>query len=261
MLLRVFGISGLVVIGGDGSLAGAHELHDFFSRQKEKNPEFGEMDLSIVGIPGSIDNDIALTDMSIGADTTLNTIIECIDKLRDTAASHKRVIIVEVMGRLRGYLATMSGLATGADKILVREEAVSENEINEMLQTLQDSFSHGQKAGIIVRSEGAVFSTGYIKETIHVLLKPKKEVRETVLGHLQRGGSPTTFDRILATRFGVEAVNLIANGKFGQMVCLRGRDIKSVQIKEAVKELKPVDPKCQVVRTAEALGIELGKPD
>ena len=118
------------------------------------------MKLSIVGIPGSIDNDIAYTDMSIGVDTTLNTIVESIDRLRDTATSHRRVIIVEVMGRRRGYLAVMSGLATGADRIFIREERVSQSELTTMLLVLQKSFEEGQKAGIIVRAEGAPVARG-----------------------------------------------------------------------------------------------------
>lgn len=209
MNLQDLGISGLIVIGGDGSLTGAYELYSHLSKKEILHPEFKDMDLSVVGVPGSIDNDIAFTDMSIGADTTLNTIIECIDKLRDTAASHKRVIIVEVMGRLRGYLATMSGLATGADRILIREEDINRDHLEEVLTLLQDSFAFGQKAGIIVRSEGAIFSTRYLKETIDVLLEPKREVRETVLGHLQRGGAPTSFERVLGLRMGSKAVEVL----------------------------------------------------
>lgn len=208
--LRELGISGLVVIGGDGSLTGAQELYRFLQAQRTREPAlFSDWQLSIVGIPGSIDNDIPCTDMSIGVDTTLNTIVECIDKLRDTATSHKRVSIIEVMGRMRGYLAVMSGLATGADHIFIREQPVSREELFSLLAALQDSFDHGQQAGIIIRSEGAVFSTAFIKETIATLLEPKREVRETILGHLQRGGYPTAFERVLAMRMGIKAVELL----------------------------------------------------
>lgn len=207
--LKGLGISGLVVIGGDGSLSGAYSLYTTLKKNGHLNPRLNNMDLSIVGIPGSIDNDIAYTDMSIGVDTTLNTIIECIDKLRDTATSHRRVIIVEVMGRRRGYLAVLSGLAAGADRIFIREEKIRQKELNNMLHMLQESFSHGQRAGIIVRSEGARFSTSFLKETLDVLLEPKREVRETILGHLQRGGIPTIFERTLAIRMGVKAVQLL----------------------------------------------------
>ncbi len=207
--LKRLGITGLVVIGGDGSLTGAYELFAFLKQHGPLVPELNNLELSIVGIPGSIDNDIAFTDMSIGADTTLNTIVDCIDKLRDTATSHKRISIVEVMGRLRGYLAVMSGLATGADRIFIREEKMTQYELHAMLHALEESFAHGQKAGVIVRSEGALFSTNFLKETIAVLLEPKRDVRETVLGHLQRGGNPTAFERILATRMGVKAIQLM----------------------------------------------------
>jgi 6-phosphofructokinase 1 len=155
--LKRQGISSIIVIGGDGSLTGAYNLFAFLKQHGSENTELHGMELSIVGIPGSIDNDIACTDMSIGADTTLNTIVECIDRLRDTATSHKRINIVEVMGRLRGYLAVMSGLATGADRIFIREEKITRDKLNAMLNDLAASFAHGQKAGVIVRSEGAFF--------------------------------------------------------------------------------------------------------
>ncbi len=170
------------------------------------------MSLQIVGLPGSIDNDIPCTDMAIGVDTTLNTIVDCIDKLRDTATSHKRVSIVEVMGRLRGYLAVMSGLATGADHIFIREQPVGRRDLLDMLGELQASFDLGQQAGVIVRSEGAEFSTGFIRESIANLLESRRDVRETILGHLQRGGSPTAYERVLAMRLGARAVELLGNG-------------------------------------------------
>ena len=234
--LKNLGINGLIVIGGDGSLNGAQSLHDTLKELGEKSARFAGMDLPIVGIPGSIDNDIPYTDMSIGADTTLNTIVECIDKLRDTATSHQRVIIVEVMGRRRGYLAVLSGLATGADRAFIREEKIGQKELNTMLSTLRDSFSHGQKAGIIVRAEGAAFSTNFIKETIDVLLEPKREVRETVLGHLQRGGTPTVFERSLAIRMGVMAIDLLKKKfKQPQMVGLNQNRLKNTSLEKIIK--------------------------
>jgi 6-phosphofructokinase 1 len=229
--LKNRGITGLVVIGGDGSLTGAEQLWTFFQHNKPLIKEIEDAELSIVGIPGSIDNDIAFTDMSIGVDTTLNTIVECIDKLRDTATSHRRVSIVEVMGRLRGYLAVMSGLATGADRVYIREENISQNELHTMLSLLQESFLHGQRAGVIIRSEGASCSTGFLKETIAVLLEPKREVRETVLGHLQRGGNPTAFERVLATRMGVRAVQFLEDGiEEPQMTGLTANAIEPVPV-------------------------------
>jgi 6-phosphofructokinase 1 len=212
MNLKELGITGLVVIGGDGSLTGAYCLYQTLTKDSHINKELDGMELSIVGMPGSIDNDIPFTSMCIGVDTTLNTIVECIDRLRDTAESHKRVIIVEVMGRRRGYLAVISGLATGADRVFIREQATNRNEINNLLAVLKEGFSHGQKSGIIVRSEGAAFSTAYLKETVDVLLVPKREVRETVLGHLQRGGTPTAFERTLSIRLGVKAVDMLEEG-------------------------------------------------
>lgn len=232
-------IAGLVIVGGDGSLTGGYALYSFLQNREYSNPALKQMELSIVGIPGSIDNDIAYTDMSIGVDTTLNTIVECIDKLRDTATSHRRIIIVEVMGRRRGYLAVMSGLATGADRIFIREERVSQDELNTMLLVLQKSFGLGQKAGIIVRAEGAPISTTFLKETIAVLLEPKREVRETVLGHLQRGGTPTVFERTLATRMGVRAIQLLDNiSQEPQLVRLNAKKISSAPLVKSLTKIK-----------------------
>ena len=151
--LKQHGITGLLVIGGDGSLTGAYELYNFLEQNRNTLPSLEKMPLSIIGIPGSIDNDIACTSMSIGVDTTLNTIVESIDKLRDTATSHKRISIVEVMGRKRGYLAVMSGLASGADRIFIGEEKINQEDLNNMINVLHQSFLIGQKAGVIVRSD------------------------------------------------------------------------------------------------------------
>jgi 6-phosphofructokinase 1 len=245
--LKTLNITGLVVIGGDGSLTGAQGLFMFLQNSRWASPELRDMELSVVAIPGSIDNDIPFTDMSIGVDTTLNTIIECIDKLRDTATSHGRVSIVEVMGRLRGYLAVMSGLATGADRVFIREERISQNELNSMLQVLRDSFVHGQKAGIIIRSEGAEFSTGFLKETIANLLEPKREVRETVLGHLQRGGNPTAFERIMAARMGVKAVQLLEAGlPEPHMIGLTHNRLESVPLSRVLEKLSMPEFKNQL---------------
>jgi len=209
--LHQLGISGLVVVGGDGSLTGSLALHNFLKDHGSGVPELDGMTLQIVGLPGSIDNDIPCTDMAIGVDTTLNTVVDCIDKLRDTATSHKRVSIVEVMGRLRGYLAVMSGLATGADHVFIREQTAGRQDLLDMLTDLQGSFDLGQQAGVIVRSEGAEFSTGFIRESIAHLLEMPRDVRETILGHLQRGGAPTAYERVLAMRLGARAVELIGD--------------------------------------------------
>ena len=236
--LKGLGISGLVVIGGDGSLSGGYSLFTTLKKKGHVNPRLINMELSIVGIPGSIDNDIAYTDMSIGVDTTLNTIIECIDKLRDTATSHRRVSIVEVMGRHRGYLAVQCGLAAGADRIFIGEERIRQKDLSNMLHDLQESFAHGQRAGIIVRSEGARFSTSFIKETIDVLLEPKREVRETILGHLQRGGIPTVFERTLAVRMGVKAVRLLEEAlPEPRILGLDGNRIKSFSLGKSIETM------------------------
>ena len=232
-------ISDLVIVGGDGSLTGGYALFSLLQNREYSTPALKHMKLSIVGIPGSIDNDIAYTDMSIGVDTTLNTIVESIDRLRDTATSHRRVIIVEVMGRRRGYLAVMSGLATGADRIFIREERVSQSELTTMLLVLQKSFEEGQKAGIIVRAEGAPVSTTFLKETIAVLLEPKREVRETVLGHLQRGGNPTVFERTLATRMGVRAIQLLDTiSPEPQLVRLNAKKISSAPLLKSLTKIQ-----------------------
>jgi len=237
--LRRLSISSLVIVGGDGSLTGGYSLFRMLQNKEYTNPKLRNMHLSIVGIPGSIDNDIAYTDMSVGVDTTLNTIVECIDKLRDTATSHRRVIIVEVMGRLRGYLAVMGGLATGADRVFVREEKINQNELTKLLLVLRKSFDCGQKAGIIIRSEGARFSTSFLKETIDVLLKPEREVRETVLGHLQRGGNPTVFERTLATRMGVKAIELLEETHSEpQLVGLHAKTLKPVSLSRSLTKIK-----------------------
>lgn len=236
--LKALGITGLVVIGGDGSLTGAHSLYRTLADDNHICKELDSMVLSIVGLPGSIDNDIPFTDMSIGVDTTLNTIVESIDRLRDTAESHKRVIIVEVMGRRRGYLAVVSGLATGADRVFVREQTMSRNEINNLLTVLKDGFAHGQRSGIIVRSEGADFSTSFLKETVEVLLKPAREVRETVLGHLQRGGTPTAFERTLAVRMGIRAVSILDKVISEPMFMgISANFMKAVPLEDVVKTL------------------------
>lgn len=237
--LKQRGITCLVVIGGDGSLTGAFDLFNFLKEHASATPELVGMELSIVGIPGSIDNDIAYTDMSIGADTTLNTIVACIDKLRDTATSHKRISIVEVMGRLRGYLAVMSGLASGADQIFIREDRITQDKLNQMLHDLRESFVHGQRAGVVVRSEGAGISTGYLKETIEMLMEPKRDVRETVLGHLQRGGNPSAFEIILAIRMGVQAIRELTE-RFDEpkMITINDGTITSIPLSECLAKVK-----------------------
>ncbi len=264
MNLKQHGITGLLVIGGDGSLTGAYELYNFLEQNRETIPSLEKMSLSIIGIPGSIDNDIACTSMSIGVDTTLNTIVESIDKLRDTATSHKRISIVEVMGRRRGYLAVMSGLASGADRIFIGEEKINQKDLNDMLHVLHQSFLNGQRAGVIVRSEGASFSTSFLKETISELLEPRRDVRETVLGYLQRGGSPTAFERALATRMGVKAATLLDRDlSEPQLVNFADNEIKSVPLKLFVKKVREQEFQTELspnAKKAFQLAIKLEEP-
>ncbi len=221
------GIEGLIVIGGNGSLAGANALH--------------EMGFPTVGVPGSIDNDINGTDMAVGVDTTLNTILDAIDRIKDTASSHQRAFMVEVMGRNCGYLALQSGLAGGAELILVpeREGPTLEAIANEVL----DAYVRGKSHCIIVVAEGWRPGAKAVQE---YLLSRREElgfdVRVTVLGHVQRGGRPSVFDRLLGTRMGARAVEALLAGASGQMVALRNGGLELFPMSEAIKELKPLDP-------------------
>lgn len=212
--LNEHGIEGLVVIGGDGSLRGALALHN--------------LGFPVVGIPGSIDNDIWGTNMSIGVDTALNTILDALDRLRDTASSHERAFLIEVMGRNCGYLALMSGILGGAEVTMIPEKDV---ELAEIAARLEDTYLRGKNHAIAVIAEGAkhkITDVAKFLESHNVGF----EVRITILGHIQRGGSPTAFDRLLATRLGVKAVDCLLEGVYGVMVGLDGREITPVPLAE-----------------------------
>ncbi|MBN1262544.1 MAG: 6-phosphofructokinase [Anaerolineae bacterium] len=220
------GIEGLIVIGGNGSLAGANALH--------------EMGFPTVGIPASIDNDIDGTDMAVGVDTTLNTIVDAIDRIKDTASSHQRAFLIEVMGRDCGYLALHSGLAGGAELILVPEREGPDLETID--QVVLDAYLHGKGHCIMVIAEGWKPGTRAVAE--HLLAHRDDlgfDVRVTVLGHVQRGGRPTVFDRTLATRMGARASEALLNGDSGVMIALRGGKLEYFPLVEAVKQLKPLD--------------------
>jgi 6-phosphofructokinase 1 len=208
-------IEGLVVIGGDGSLRGALALH--------------ELGFPVVGIPGSIDNDIWGTNMSIGVDTALNTILDAVDKLRDTASSHERCFLLEVMGRNCGYLAMMGGILGGAEFIVIPERPTTLEEIGAILE---DAYMRGKSHAMGVVAEGANLKTHEIAEYLENH-EVGFEVRVTSLGHVVRGGKPTAFDRLLATRMGVAAVDCLLSGETGVMVGLHGRDIGTVTLLEA----------------------------
>ena len=213
---------------------------------------------NIVGVPKTIDNDLSCTDYTFGFDTALNTAMECIDKLHTTAESHHRIIVVEVMGRHAGWIAIEAGIAGGADVILIPEMPI---DIEEVCNLIKNRHQRGKTFSIIVVAEGAKFKEGTmiakgerLDEFGHIILggigetlateiekRTGYETRVSVLGHIQRGGTPTAFDRILGTRFGVKAVELIKNKKFGRMVALVGNKIIDVSIEDAVRILKTVD--------------------
>lgn len=231
--LRELGVEGLVVLGGDGSLAGALALH--------------RLGFPVVGIPASIDNDIPFTDMAMGVDTALNNIIYAVDCIKDTASSHARAFVIEVMGRNSGYLASISAIATGAEYALVPER---EYDLAEICQQLRGRFDEGRDNAIIILAEGAGHGqeiADSIKDAIGF------EVRVTVLGHYQRGGAPTVFDRLLASRFGKKAIELMVSGVSGVMVGLSCNSMVAAPLEDVIKgEKRPQD---EVLRMAEVLGI------
>ncbi len=226
-------IDGLVTIGGDGTFQGATKL--------------SALGFPTVGIPGTIDNDIAGTDFTIGFDTAINTVIECIDKIRDTAASHERTYVVEVMGRNAGDIALWSGLAGGAESILIPEQQFS---LGEIIDRLKRGLERGKKHSIIVVAEGAGNGVEIAKEVID---KTGLDTRVTILGHVQRGGSPTAFDRVLASRMGAKAVELLLASEQNRMVAIRGGQITSEPFATAFTE-KHV-PEMSLYPLAEQLSI------
>ncbi|NMA92938.1 MAG: 6-phosphofructokinase [Firmicutes bacterium] len=210
--LKAEGIDGLVIIGGGGSLCGALALQ--------------RRGIKVVGIPATIDNDIAGTSSSIGFDTAVNTIVDAINRLRDTATSHERIFVVEVMGRESGFIALAAGLAGGAETVLVPE---IDYQLPEICRRLMAGMERGKLHSIILVAEGA--ASGYqISEEIKEITG--LETRVTVLGHLQRGGSPTAADRILASQMGAEAIERLRNGESGQMIALEGGKLVGVPLKD-----------------------------
>jgi 6-phosphofructokinase 1 len=209
-------IDALIVIGGDGSMRGARAL---VARGAQ-----------VVGIPGSIDNDMWGTNMAIGVDTALNTLCDAIDKLRDTASSHKRAFLIETMGRNCGYLAVMAGVIGGAEVILIPE---AEMTIAEVAAALESAYKRGKTHSIVVVSEGASVDTQELSNALNQL-PVGFSTRVTILGHIQRGGRPSAFDRLLATRMGVKAMDAVLAGETDVMMGLRGRDIESVPLADVV---------------------------
>jgi 6-phosphofructokinase 1 len=216
--LRKRGIDGLVIIGGDGSFKGA---------QKFSN----EFDIPCIGLPGTIDKDIAGSDFTIGFDTAVNTAVEAIDKIRDTADAHDRLFIVEVMGRDAGYIALHSGIATGAENILIPE---TETDIEELIQSLSEQEKRKKLVNIIVVAEGDKYGANEISSIVKKRL-PSADTRVCILGHIQRGGSPTCLDRLIASRMGFAAVECLLNGTNNVMVGILNNQLHYTPLDHAIK--------------------------
>ena len=261
--LERLGIDALVVLGGEGTLAIA--------------AEFDRLGFPVVGVPKTIDNDLACTELTFGFVTALDIATEALDRLHTTAESHDRVMILEVMGRHTGWIALHSGIAGGADVILIPEIPFSMESVATKVRERDDC---GSEFSIIVAAEGAVEAGGgviyqdkgdhsrparlggvgnYCRMSLEELTG--KETRCVVLGHLQRGGSPNAFDRMLATNFGACAVRALAQGQRGVMVALQAADIITVPLASAVANIKTVPPESQLIHTARATGISFGAPD
>jgi 6-phosphofructokinase 1 len=223
--LNELGIEGLIVIGGDGSLRGAMALH--------------KLDFPVVGIPASIDNDINGTNMSIGVDTALNTIIDALDRVRDTASSHTRAFVIEVMGRNCGYLAIIASILGGAEIVSTPEIEVS---MEDIAVSLADAYVRGKSHAIAVIAEGVSYTTTDLVDYLNKKSDVGFDIRLTILGHIQRGGSPSAFDRLLATRMGVKALESLRAGESGVMVALSDRDMTTIPIEAAIQKIKEINP-------------------
>ena len=223
--LKCEGIDGVVVIGGDGTFTGA----SIFGH---------EYDFPVIGIPGTIDNDLFGTDLTIGYDTALNTVAEAVDKIRDTATSHSRLFFIEVMGRDAGFIALNAGVACGAEVVLLPEKRTSFDELKEFLQK---KYSYSKSSSIVLVAEGEKLG-----KTIDIADRigkehPEYDVRVTILGHLQRGGSPTVTDRVLASELGVAAVDALLTNKRDVMVGIVNGEIVHVPLSQAIKDEKPIN--------------------
>lgn len=219
-------IDALVVIGGNGSLTGAMQ----FAR---------EYDVCCIGLPGTIDNDLYGTDSTIGYDTTLNTIVECVDRIRDTAQSHERIFFVEVMGRDAGYLAQNSAIASGAEAAIIPEDTT---DVDQLAQFMERGIRKSKKSCIVIVSESPKCGAMYYAERVKNEF-PQYDVRVSILGHLQRGGRPSAHDRILASRTGVGAIEAIQQGQRNVMIGVRNNEIVYVPLSEAIRSDKPFDRK------------------
>lgn len=220
-VLRVFGVEGLVVIGGDGTFKGAREL--------------AKLGVNVVGIPGTIDNDLPYTDYTIGFDTAINTVLDAIGKIRDTSSSHERISIIEVMGRNCGDIALYAGLAGGAEEVVIPEKG---QDMEKIFRELLESKNRGKKQSIIILSEGIGKAHELEKQ---IKEKTRMDSRSTVLGHIQRGGSPSAFDRILATKMGASAVELLLQGRTARVIGIKNNKIFDMDVDEALSIEKTFD--------------------
>lgn len=260
--LKKEGIDALVVIGGDGTLTSARD--------------FGRKGVNVVGVPKTIDNDLAATDVTFGFNTAIDVATEALDRLHTTAESHHRIMICEVMGRNAGWIALEAGIAGSADVILLPEIPY---DINKIVAKIKERQKEGKVFSIIVVAEGAKPLHGEVVVNKVVADSPDpirlggianklaydleqlikdNEIRSTILGHIQRGGNTSTYDRILSTRYGVAAVELINEGKFGNMVCLKGNSISYESLENVIGHTKNVDPNGEIVTVARKIGISFG---
>jgi 6-phosphofructokinase 1 len=254
-------LEGLIVVGGDGTMSFSQK---FIERGATR----------IVGVPKTIDNDLEATDYTVGFQTAVEVVVDAIDRLHTTAESHERIMIVEVMGRYAGWIALTSGIAGGAHVVLIPE---IEYDVDRIVEAFHKRHGRGVSYSIVVVAEGARPKGGALAVAVPgdatkqeklggagqrladaISARTEYEVRTTVLGHIQRGGAPCAFDRELATRFGVKAVDLIAEGKFGHVAALEDGRLVAKSIDRAVKKLKLVDPGGELASTARGVGIELG---
>jgi len=254
-------IDALIAIGGDDTLSVAQKLH--------------EKGINVVGVPKTIDNDLGGTDYTFGFDTACNIVCEAIDRVHTTAEAHNRVMVVEVMGRDAGWIALYSAIAVGADVILIPERPF---DVDKVAESIRQRHEHGRYFSIVVVAEGAKFATGAGAPVIqdmgkdefgHAKLggianilareiesRTKFETRAVVLGHIQRGGSPTAFDRVLATRYGLGAIDMVHRGEFGCMAALRSNKIVSITLKEAISKNRVVDD--EMIQITDGLFEEIG---
>lgn len=257
--LKALGVEALIVIGGDGSLTTALQM--------------SEEGFNVIGVPKTIDNDLQATAMTFGFDSAVTTVVDALDRLQTTGQSHKRVMVLEVMGRHAGWIALWGGIGGGAQVILLPE---IEFDLDKVADFIKKRESEGKRSTLVVVAEGASLKGGKLVTTgnknasevalggIGKIVSDQietltgKDTRCCVLGHLQRGGSPTAIDRILGARFGVKAVKMIKAGEYGRMVSYQAYHVGSVPIADAVHQLRKVDPSGEMVDTARALGICLG---